>query len=213
MQSLALIISVILRNKIKYFLCLDASIDISRWDQHGVDRFRYGNFHCRSQEIVEKPQWMHGLWVPPTGLSLSVPGLETQYVSSDKCLRAGGRLVLCDMLYRQLPTDAEKVEAHALIETKDSNGGWLESLSRRVHEVTIAIVPVELIRAAFLCGRLWGGDLDYHSKLLALPTICPDPLLPMLQILARPGLFFLESWEHLASKLLVPGMTGEHNES
>lgn len=58
------------------------------------------------------------------------------------------------MLYRQLPTDAEKDEAHALRETKDSNSGWLESLNRRAHEVTIAIVLVELIGAMFLCGRL-----------------------------------------------------------
>lgn len=52
------------------------------------------------------------------------------------------------------PTDAEKDEAHALRETKDANSGWLENLNRRAHEVTIAIVPVELDGAVFLCGRL-----------------------------------------------------------
>lgn len=67
----------------------------------------------------------------------------------------GGGVVSCHAICSidNSPTNAEKVETHALRETKDSNSGWLENLNRRAHEVTIAIVPVELIGAVFLCGR------------------------------------------------------------
>jgi hypothetical protein len=108
---------------------------------------------------MEEQQWMSGLRVALIGVPLTDPGWKTKYVSSDKYLRAGGRLVLCDIFIDNSPTDAEKVEAHALRQTGDANSRWLENLTRRVHEVTMVIVPAELIEAVFLCGQLWDGSM------------------------------------------------------
>ncbi|SPJ73141.1 uncharacterized protein FTOL_02870 [Fusarium torulosum] len=52
------------------------------------------------------------------------------------------------------PTDAEKDEACAQQRTGDANTRWLENLSRRVYEVTMAIAPAEHIVAEVLWGRL-----------------------------------------------------------
>lgn len=71
------------------------------------------------------------------------------------------------------PTDAEKGEAHALRQTRDSNSGWLENLTRRAHEVTIAIVPAEHIGAVFLCDWLWDGLMTEKEILTIFSSSLP----------------------------------------